>query len=441
MRLRTLILILTSILVADTTRFGTARGGDESEMLVGFDFLVAINQWVPFSTNETCQRRLLDVRPRAEYDAGHIEGATWVDVKQARAIASRPGGLTDRDAWFDWLAPLGIHNRSVVRIISDDRQLEAARIWWLLRYLGVQNVGLVNGNFSLWKAQRRPVTQIVEEIKPITFPVDFQTDRLATREDVFSALKEKDARIVDARTAEEWTGKELRAKRGGHIPDACRLEWVNLVDNDGRFLSLDKLKARIKAAGIKPGEPVIAHCQSGGRASVDAFVFEMLGYPTRNYYLSWSDWGNADDTPITTDEKLAEPLQAPTAAEPSPKPFMVEYYYKCKWGHADEFLALFERNHLPVLRERIKGGDILRVGMTKPRIHTGEADRWDYRVTIEFRDAASAFNPALDEPIKQRLFPDQVKYRAEEQRRFSILEAHTDLPIDAVDLDKPVTSP
>jgi len=438
---RRLILFLATCFIVEVMFASAVRGDDASRMLIGFDQLVRINQWSEDGLGSNYEHRLLDVRPRVEYDAGHIEGATWVDIKEARTIAARPGGLTDRDAWLDWITPLGFHNRSRVRIIGDDRQLEAARLWWLLGYLGVKQVSLVNGNFALWKAQRRPVTQEVPEVRPNTFPVDFQTDRLATRDEVLASIKANDARIVDARSAEEWAGKLLRAKRGGHIPNACRLEWVEFVDKDGRFLSKDKLKARIEAAGIKPGEPVIAHCQSGGRASVDAFVFEMLGYSTRNYYPSWSDWGNADDTPITTDEKSAEPLQAPTASEPSSKPFAVEYYYKCKWGHADEFLALFERNHLPVLRERIKAGDILRVGMTKPRIHTAESDRWDYRVTIEFRDPASAFNPALDEPIKRRLFPDQAKYRAEERRRFAILESHTDLPIDAVDLDKPVTAP
>ncbi len=79
--------------------------------------------------------------------------------------------------------------------------------------------------------------------------------------------------------------------------------------------------------------------------------------------------------------------------------------------------------------------------MVKPRIHENEFGRWDYRVTIEFRDAAAAFDPATDEAIKARLFPDQATYRLEEQRRFEMLDAHWDLPIDAVDLDKPVMVP
>ncbi len=413
--------------------------------------------------------RVLDPRPKADYDAGHIPKAVWVDLKAAQTIAARPDGLTDVDAWSEWSEPLGLTPDMAVAIIDGDRQLDAARVWWLLRYIGVSNVSLANGNLELWKIQQRPVTRDVPNVPPNPYPIDFQTGRLATRADVLRALEFADARIVDARSLEEWTGQNVRAKRGGHMPTACRLEWLEFVDKYGRFLSPEKIKAKLATAGVKPGEPVITHCQSGGRASVDAFVFEALGYPTRNYYLSWADWGNADDTPITTDEappaQLAvpvavtpreqpapEPVQiavapdpAPNPAQPNPqpaaKPFTAEYYYKCHWGRSDEFLALFQRNHLPILRERIKQGDILKVSMSKPRIHENESGRWDYRVTIEFRDAASAFDPAADQAIKERLFPNQIQYRKDEQSRFEILDAHWDLPTDAVDLDMPVIVP
>ena len=435
MRLRYSSFLLTLIGLTTFGLFPEPAGADETS----FKVLTSLNEMIEFRRmNLNCI--LLDVRPRADYDAGHVEGAVWVDVKKAEEIAARPGGLTDREAWLDWIAPLDFYPGVQVQIMDGARQLDAARVWFLLRYLGVEQVGLIDGNFPLWKAQRREITQEVPRQRNPTFPVDFQRDRLATRDDVLDSLKSHDARLIDARSIEEWAGTKLISKRGGHMPTACRIEWSDLVDADGRFLSRAELRTRFDQAGVKPGEPVITHCQGGGRASLDAFVAELLGHPTRNYYLSWADWGNVDDTPITTGDQ-ATPTKPTTTSSDEAKPFVVEYHYKCQWGHADEFLSLFERNHLPILRERIKAGDILKVSMTKPRIHTGEADRWDYRVTIEFRDAASAFNIAADEPIKQRLFPDQPTYRAEEQRRFEILESHTDLPIEEVDLDKPVTSP
>ena len=97
------------------------------------------------------------------------------------------------------------------------------------------------------------------------------------------------------------------SKRGGHIPAACHLEWSDLVDKDGRFLDAAALRARLEKLGIKPGEPVITHCQGGGRASVDAFALERLGLPTRNYYLGWSDWGNAEQTPVATGAPARSP--------------------------------------------------------------------------------------------------------------------------------------
>ena len=137
-------------------------------------------------------------------------------------------------------------------------------------------------------------------VGPRAFEIRFRTDRLATREEVLDVLKQGKVRVVDARSGAEYTGAERRSKRGGRVPMACHLEWATLVDMDGRFLDETTLRARLAEAGVKAGEPVITHCQSGGRASVDTFVFERLGVPARNYYLGWSDWGNAEDTPIET---------------------------------------------------------------------------------------------------------------------------------------------
>ncbi len=123
---------------------------------------------------------------------------------------------------------------------------------------------------------------------------------------------------------------------------------------------------------------------------------------------------------------------APSAPD---KPFVVEYYYKAKWGHADEFLRLFKKNHYPLLKKEVELGRMLKVWVDQPRYHTTEDGRWDYRVTIVFKNASVA-NDAFDETdIKKQLWPDQETYEREEQRRFEILEAHWDLPVKAVEMD------
>lgn len=125
---------------------------------------------------------------------------------------------------------------------------------------------------------------------------------------------------------------------------------------------------------------------------------------------------------------------APPSSRPAPRtetPFVVEYYYKAKWGFADEFARLFKKNHLPVLKKQIESGRFLEVRAEKPRYHATEDGRWDYRVTIVFKSAAVAADSSGEEEIKKQLFPDQETYRREEQRRFEILLGHWDLPLVA----------
>jgi len=131
----------------------------------------------------------------------------------------------------------------------------------------------------------------------------------------------------------------------------------------------------------------------------------------------------------------AKAAQSGTANEGGNQPFVIEYYYKTKWGHADEFLALFKRNHYPLLKKEMELGRILKVSMTAPRYHTTEDGRWDYRVTIVFKNAAIANDNFNSETLLKQLFPDQETYKKEEQRRFEILDAHWDLPIKDVELD------
>jgi hypothetical protein len=127
--------------------------------------------------------------------------------------------------------------------------------------------------------------------------------------------------------------------------------------------------------------------------------------------------------------------QAATAASSSDKAYAIEYYYKAKWGHADEFLALFKKNHYPVLKREMELGRMLRITMVTPQYHMTEDSRWDYRVTIVFKNATIANDNFDSSTIIKQLYPDQDTYKKEEQRRFEILEAHWDLPIKDVDLD------
>ena len=115
------------------------------------------------------------------------------------------------------------------------------------------------------------------------------------------------------------------------------------------------------------------------------------------------------------------------------QPYTVEYYYKVKWGHQQEFLDLFLKNHYPLLQRIVTTGRMLSVKIEAPAYHTTEDGRWDYRVTIRFKNStvATTANPDEEAMIKE-LWPDQAKYKNEEQRRFEILAAHWDLPVTEI---------
>ena len=128
----------------------------------------------------------------------------------------------------------------------------------------------------------------------------------------------------------------------------------------------------------------------------------------------------------------AQPLLAqgaPPQGAPD-QPYTMEYYYKVQWGHQQEFLQLFLKNHYPLLQKMVETGRMLSVKIEQPSNHMTEDSRWDFRVTMRFKNStlATTANPDEERFIKQ-LWPDQATYQREEQRRFEILLAHWDLPL------------
>ena len=209
--------------------------------------------------------RLLDARPRADYDKGHIPGAVWVDAKAVETMAAKPGGLADRAAWESWIAPLGIGPETEVLVYDANRQLDAARLWWLLGYLGVEKVGLIDGNFPLWAEQGRPVTdrgpdgraQAVRGRLPRRPARDQGRGPRGHPREVGRASSTPGA-------TGEYTGDGEALEAGRARPDGLPASsGTNLVDKDGRFLDESALRAKLAKAGVKPGEPVITHCQGG----------------------------------------------------------------------------------------------------------------------------------------------------------------------------------
>lgn len=123
------------------------------------------------------------------------------------------------------------------------------------------------------------------------------------------------------------------------------------------------------------------------------------------------------------------PLSRALAQQPAghPEYFTIESYYKVKWGYADEFIRLWKTNHYPLLKKAQEHGDVIGIKAEKPRFHSGEETRWDFRVTVTFKNVEKAFDEELLTPYKKPLFPDPDALERSEQHRFELLLAHWDI--------------
>ena len=114
--------------------------------------------------------------------------------------------------------------------------------------------------------------------------------------------------------------------------------------------------------------------------------------------------------------------------------FTIESYYRVKWGSAEEFISLWKKNHYPLLKKAREKGDIIRISAEKPILHSGEDTRWDFKVTIVFRNAQSALVEDVTAPFKAQLYPDATRLAQEEQHRFELLLSHWDVMIENINL-------
>jgi thiosulfate/3-mercaptopyruvate sulfurtransferase len=247
---------------------------------------------------------VLDARPREQYEAGHVPGALWVD---APAWAKSFDQGEDIPGWQQRIGALGLTTGDKVVIYDDNQTRDAARIWWILRYWDFADARLLNGGWKGWQTANREIetapTPQPKATEPELRPI---ANRLATKEGLLRSLETGDLQIIDARSESEFCGNDaLKNKRAGAIPGAKNLEWVDLLDsNSGRFREAAELSQLFAKAGIDLQRPAATHCQSGGRSSVMVFGMELMGAKdVSNYYRSWQEWGNADDTPIVKGEK------------------------------------------------------------------------------------------------------------------------------------------
>ena len=122
------------------------------------------------------------------------------------------------------------------------------------------------------------------------------------------------------------------------------------------------------------------------------------------------------------------------SAQSNSEYFTIENYYKVKWGFANEFIELWKTNHYPLLKKAQEKGDIINIIAEKPILHSGEDTRWDFKVTIIYKNAATGLDHGLTDQYKKQLYPDLEKLKKDEQHRFELLLAHWDVMTEKVEL-------
>jgi len=246
--------------------------------------------------------RIVDMR-QSGYADGHVPGAIYVSPVAIRDAKAPPTFLPTPAVFEALMASLGVGDATRVIVYDERGGIYAARLWWILNYFGHSNVALMNGGWIKWTAEGRPASRATPElaIGGPRFIGRPQPKWVATSADVVGAIDKQGVKILDARTAAEIEGKDLRnIRRGGFVPSSIPIYWEDLLDPQRKtFKSADELKQIYEARGIVPSQEVIAYCQVGMRASVDLFALHLLGYDKlRNYYGAWEEWGNRDDLPI-----------------------------------------------------------------------------------------------------------------------------------------------
>jgi len=242
---------------------------------------------------------------RTQYRGRHLPGSVHFDIDQiADKSTALPHMLPSADDFAKKVGLLGIGNDN--RVVVYDRLYggsAAARVWWMFRVFGHQNVAILDGGFGKWTQEKQPTEMTPVRPQPNSFKATFNGELVRTLSDVQANLQTKAAQLIDGRGPGKFDGTQedvFTFKRQGHIPGSINVPWADLINPDtGALLGAEALAARFSAGGIDLKRPIIATCASGIMSPLVALALYQLGVRnTAVYDGSWAEWCMSDETSV-----------------------------------------------------------------------------------------------------------------------------------------------
>ncbi len=240
---------------------------------------------------------------RAEFAAGHIPGARFLDLASLTDAGSDvPAALPTADQVATRLAALGVGSSDTIVLYDDSAVKTAARAWFILRMHGLASVAILDGGLAKWKTEGR----LIERGEPACLarsaePLSADRSRVRTKSAMLANVDRRSEQVIDARDAGRFTGETADTVHnlpGGHIPGARNLSFRDLYREDGTMRPLAELRAAFERAGVDLARPIVTSCGSGVTASVLLFALHLLGRDDAALYDgSWSEWGADPATP------------------------------------------------------------------------------------------------------------------------------------------------